>query len=128
MKEGVRVKNLQIIFFINQGRIYPFLKEEDSTNKEYYQMREQINYLNNSVLNEEDKRVALQNIRIVRYLNFLSAGFSYEEMNRILYMAQEKLMNRESINGIEELFEEKDALKIANVKYHEKNKSRKLSR
>ena len=115
------MKKLEIIYFVNQNKIEPFLKIEETGNKEYYQIKE---FLKKYPISEQEKEY--ERIRIARYIKFLNDGFSYNEMYQQLCEAQEKLINRGSINGIEEVFDEKEALKIANHQYQNGSSNKKL--
>ena len=113
------MKDLEIIYFYEQGQIYPFLKEQEQSNKDYYNIK------NLKDKNTNNKEQVLQGIRIRKYLELLNKGHSYQEINEKLLNSIEYLSSGRDYNGINDIFEEKDALKIANTIIDNKKISKK---
>ncbi len=95
------MKNLEIVYFLDNKTIYPFLKKEDETTKRYHEEKKLINNLD-----KED----IVNIKTNNYVNFLKEGYSKEELRDLLNEAQEKILEKRYFEGLEEIILEKESL------------------
>ena len=108
------MKKIEIIFFLEEETIYPFLKEEGENNKEYYHLKAKRKDIEKLLIEDEEKQKLYLEIKAKRYLNFLNNGYKYSELKDILNKALEVLWNKNNYKGIEELYLEKDSLNLAN--------------
>lgn len=107
------MSNLEIIYFLDNNTIYPFLKKEDETTKRYHEEKKLINNLE-----KED----ILKIKTNNYINFLKEGYSEEELLNKLKEAREKLLDRRNYKGLEEIILEKESLSNAiNIMNQEKH-------
>ena len=114
---------LEIIYFYEEGKIHPFIKEEKESNIEYHENIK--NITKNNKLTEELKKQLLLSYRTKRYLDFIEKGHNYYRMKYLINDGIEKISGRKNPEAINELQEEKDGLNLANGIVHLKKKTRK---
>ena len=109
---------LTIIYFLESGQIIPFLKIENDSNKEFYDIRK---IMNNNNLNDEIKKYLILSIKKQKYIKLLKKGYTYQEIENTIAKGMEKILERDTYSGINELNEEKDALNLAILQYQNNN-------
>ena len=95
------MKNLEIVYFLDNKTIYPFLKKEDETTKRYHEEKKLINNFD-----KED----IVNIKTNNYVNFLKEKYSKEELRELINEAKEKILEKRYFEGLEEIILEKESL------------------
>ena len=103
------MKQVKIIYFLNQNKIEPFLKEQKENNNEYYYLKR----VEQNIYNNEEKKEILFGIKIKRYIELLEKGYNYLELKETINEGIEYISNKRNWYGVEELYNEIDALEVA---------------
>ncbi len=120
-----RLKNLEVVYFLESGDIIPFLREEEVGNSEYYEMR---TIRKTDRLDDTTRKKVLAYVRLCRYIDFFHKGYSYFQLDSALNEAKDYLVNRCNYVGISEVYDEKNALDKAKSMYYLNENSKKLKR
>ncbi len=107
------MKSLEIVYFVEPGRIYPFIKEKGEGHREYYALSKLKQELEESSDSNVEGKQLLVGIKANRYLDFFMKGYSYFELDSLFNEAYEKLASRRIYSEMEEFYLEKEAMNIA---------------
>lgn len=93
------MSKLEMIYFIENNDIYPFIKKVDDDSKEYFQLR---------LLLSQDRSMAFE-FRRTRYSSFQEEGYSFHDINDLFSAGIDRLNYYRSDKGLDNLYHERDA-------------------
>ena len=93
------MSGLEMIYFIENNDIYPFIKRVDDDSKDFIQLR---------LLLTQDSNRAFEFSR-ARYSAFQKDGYSFNDINDLLSNGIEKMNYYRNDKGLDNLYHERDA-------------------